>query len=382
MVQPILVIPLIFVVLWELVETRSLKFVALLALGALWFIPYVRSSYWISLLLMVTTYVALYMSLRKKLPWTFWVGIALLFLSTLGRTYLASAEPQKPAFWWLLPQKMAQRGGDFANNADLTRNLSMFADIAGMSLVSYSARYLSSARARVVAVLTASYFLIFCWYPTFEVRLTVSYLDKVLWVIGLIPAIGHLLSAAGKDEGPEADFFVLLVGVFAVMFAPPRGGGFELMLMAMVSFPFAVLARLAITPAKLTALGGLPPTVGFLFRALTITSLFISAPTVAIARIYMLLLLVGLVMEAAHATESKGVLPALVALGATFAGVLTGLAARLAVDLYEVTGALYTINNNLNVAITMPNIRLDMVNAMLPLVVALLASYVFFGEGR
>jgi len=117
---------------------------------------------------------------------------------------------------------MAQRGSDFANNTDFTRNVAVLLDVVAITLIVFSSRNLSSILSRVFSVSVSYMFVFFLWYPTFEVRLTPSYLDKVLWLIGLIPAIAYVLSVFGKSEPVETDFYFFFIVVYSLFFAPPR----------------------------------------------------------------------------------------------------------------------------------------------------------------
>jgi len=161
------------------------------------------------------------------------------------------------------------------NNTDLTRNLAMLLDVGAITLIVFSSKYLSSVLSRLFSVSVMYMFMFFLWYPTFEVRLTPSYLDRVLWIIGLIPAVAYLLSVLGKSEPVESDFYFFFLVVYSLLFAPPRGGSFEFALLALVSFPWALLGNMAIPAVQTVVSSGLPPSVGFLFKTAGLASMFI-----------------------------------------------------------------------------------------------------------
>jgi len=62
--------------------------------------------------------------------------------------------------------------------------------------------------------------------------------------------------------------------------------------------------------------------------------MFITASTVAIVRVYMLFLLVGLCYQVALQSSRKGVLSIIVSAILLFSGILTGFASKIAVNLY------------------------------------------------
>jgi len=95
----------------------------------------------------------------------------------------------------------------------------------------------------------------------------------------------------------------------------------------------------------------------------------------------MLFLLVGLCYQIALQSGKKGVLSKVLSVILVFGGVLTGFASRMAVNLYGGSGALYAIENVFNATNTWANVKLDIINMLIPFVIAILASYVFFGEG-
>jgi len=377
----LMVMPSLVIALWEFFESKDFRFLLVAALGALWLVPLFRTTYWFGVLLLCVSYLSLFLLSKKRIPWTFWLGVLLLVGSTGFRTYLAVNEPQKPNLWWLLPEKMAQRGSDFANNTDFTRNVAVLLDVVAITLIVFSSRNLSSILSRVFSVSVSYMFVFFLWYPTFEVRLTPSYLDKVLWLIGLIPAIAYVLSVFGKSEPVETDFYFFFIVVYSLFFAPPRGGSFEFALLALIAFPWALLGNATVPVAETFISSGLPPSVGFLFKAAGLASMFITASTVAIVRVYMLFLLVGLCYQIALQSGKKGVLSKVLSVILVFGGVLTGFASRMAVNLYGGSGALYAIENVFNATNTWANVKLDMINMLIPFVIAILASYVFFGEG-
>jgi hypothetical protein len=376
------VVPSVVVSVYGLIESKDLKFLIVLGLAALWFVPVIRTTYWIALLLVFITYFTVFRLSKGKLSWPFWAGAILLVSSTIFRTYLAVGEPDKPSFWWLLPQKMAQRGSDFANNVDLTRNVSVLLDVTGLSLLVYSTNSLKNIVLRLFSMLASFMFVFFLWYPTFEVRLTPSYLDVILWSIGLIPAVVYLISVFSKSSSVEADFYFFFVVVYSLFFAPPRGGSFELALVAMVSFPWAALGELVSSTTQTLVLSGLPPSIGFLFRGVGLASLLITAPTVPIARIYVLFMLVGLCYDIAKHSGVSGIIPVAVGIVLSFAGILTGLASSIAVNLWGGSGAFFSLQNIFNATVGWANIKLDVIDMLIPFAIALLASYVFFGEGR
>jgi len=102
---------------------------------------------------------------------------------------------------------------------------------------------------------------------------------------------------------------------------------------------------------------------------------------VAIVRVYMLFLLVGLCYQVALQSSRKGVLSIIVSAILLFSGILTGFASKIAVNLYGGSGALFAIENVFNATNTWANVKLDIINMLIPFVIAILASYVFFGEG-
>jgi len=377
----LMVMPSLVIAVWEFLESKDYRFLFIAVLGALWLVPFFRTTYWIGVVLLCASYLSLFVLSKKSIPLTFWVGLVLLIGSTAFRTYLAVGEPEKPSFWWLLPEKMAQRGSDFANNTDLTRNLAMLLDVGAITLIVFSSKYLSSVLSRLFSVSVMYMFMFFLWYPTFEVRLTPSYLDRVLWIIGLIPAVAYLLSVLGKSEPVESDFYFFFLVVYSLLFAPPRGGSFEFALLALVSFPWALLGNMAIPAVQTVVSSGLPPSVGFLFKTAGLASMFITASTVAIVRVYMLFLLVGLCYQVALQSSRKGVLSIIVSAILLFGGILTGFASKIAVNLYGGSGALFAIENVFNATNTWANVKLDIINMLIPFVIAILASYVFFGEG-
>jgi len=103
----------------------------------------------------------------------------------------------------------------------------------------------------------------------------------------------------------ESDFYFFFLVVYSLLFAPPRGGSFEFALLALVSFPWALLGNMAIPAVQTVVSSGLPPSVGFLFKTAGLASMFITASTVAIVRVYMLFLLVGLCYQVALQSSRK-----------------------------------------------------------------------------
>jgi hypothetical protein len=127
---------------------------------------------------------------------------------------------------------------------------------------------------------------------------------------------------------------------------------------------------------------GLPPSVGFLFKATGLASMLITAPTVAIVRIYVLILLLGLCYQIAKPSINVGIVPVIIGLFLSIAGIFTGFVSSIAVNLWGGSGAFFSIQNILNSTLGWANIKLDVINTLVPFIIALLASYVFFGEGR
>jgi len=80
-------------------------------------------------------------------------------------------------------------------------------------------------------------------------------------------------------------------------------------------------------------------------------------------------------------SSRKGVLSIIVSAILLFSGILTGLHRKL---LLISTGAVercLPLENVFNATNTWANVKLDIINMLIPFVIAILASYVFFGEG-
>jgi len=71
----LMVMPSLVIAVWEFLESKDYRFLFIAALGALWLVPFFRTTYWIGLVLLCASYLSLFVLSKKSIPLTFWVGL-------------------------------------------------------------------------------------------------------------------------------------------------------------------------------------------------------------------------------------------------------------------------------------------------------------------